>query len=88
MAEHTPGPWKRTSDKWAVIVAEGRYISIEGRTEDEVYANTALVSAAPELLAALKAVTFCADVGNGVFRNLTEENAERALAAIAKAEGR
>jgi hypothetical protein len=49
-------------------------------------ADARLIAAAPELLEALKAVV--TPLAGGSFINLTGENAQAALAAIAKAEGK
>ena len=51
-------------------------------------AKWSMERAAPDLLAALKAVVHRTELGTALFHKLTEENAEQALAAIAKAEGR
>lgn len=60
MIEHTPGPWHRNikpASHYPVVFA-GRNTHVamvvsNGLPEDEVEANIALVTAAPELLAAL-----------------------------------
>ena len=51
-------------------------------------AKWSMERAAPDLLAALKAVVHRTELGTALFHKLTEENAEQALAAIAKAESR
>lgn len=93
MSAHTPGPWVAGGPAWF----RGRSDPAAGKRPitagtwgviANVYgeSNASLISAAPELLAVLKAVV-SADAG-GCWRNLSGENAQAALAAIAKAEGR
>ncbi len=61
---HTPGPWHRNikpARKYVTIFA-GRnthicHLAVEGLTDDEIESNCNLITAAPNLLAALKAVT-------------------------------
>lgn len=62
-----------------VEVAIGRFIVTEGRSEQEANANTRLVAAAPDMLAALKAIL---DETGGMGGPFT-----MARAAIAKATG-
>ena len=94
---HTPGPWHRNikpARKYGVIFA-GRNthvarLAVEGLADDEIEANCDLITAAPDMLAALVGL-----VGNGF---TDEELARRwswsidaireARAAITKAEGR
>ena len=95
--KHTPGPWRAGDAAWyrgrakddtesgkRPITAVGHPVvaNVYGR------ANAHLIAAAPDLLDALKAVTHRTDLGTALFHKLTEEHAEAALAAIAKAEGR
>jgi hypothetical protein len=55
------------------------------KPSDEVAANLRLIAAAPDLLAALRNITECADAGtDGANMDLW---VEQARAAIAKAEG-
>jgi hypothetical protein len=56
MSKHTPGPWffegfveTETKSGWFVTVAPKRSISVEGRSENEAFANARLIAAAPEL---------------------------------------
>lgn len=59
--KHTPGPWHRNikpATKYNTIFS-GRNthvtrLAVEGKTEEEVEANCALIVAAPDLLAALR----------------------------------
>ncbi len=95
---HTPGPWGVSSGFVVCESSEARVVAncipltgVEAlMIEPEVArANARLIAAAPDLLAALKAVVLRTNVGNAVFVALSEERAEAALAAIAKAtEGR
>lgn len=99
MTKHTPGPWKvskldgRTINGKAYRNLEGNLVtpaiaSIKERT-GETEANARLISAAPELLEALKwlnAEFECRDddFGGALF---TRNDFERVRRAIAKAEG-
>ena len=60
-ASHTPGPWKREAcedSPWGIVrIAPHRFITIQGRSWQEAEANASLIAAAPELLAALEAIT-------------------------------
>jgi hypothetical protein len=81
---HTPGPWK-WSDEGAYIVATHAdlgsiVIAKIAFVAAESVANGHLMTAAPELLAALKAVVSVADRKTAEF--------DLARSAIAKAEGR
>lgn len=87
---HTPGPWIiRKAGELSmngephpfdfVEVAIGRFIVTEGRSEQEANANTRLIAAAPDMLAALKAIL---DETGGIGGPFTA-----ARAAIAKATG-
>jgi len=93
MNKHTPGPWE--TDKVAVRSGgpNGRQIclceiTVRGRPYDETYdeaiANARLIAAAPDLLEALKEWV-------GYVPSSTDEieqaRIDRAIAAIAKAEG-
>jgi len=90
MSKHTPGPWKYSPYHKGVL---GGPRSIDGcriavcdmptngkHTHPAVYANAALIAAAPDLLAALESCLVCI-AGNGEF--WYEE--EQARAAVAKA---
>jgi hypothetical protein len=90
--KHTPGPWHHVGD--GLVYAEPSFDDIEAplvcdATEegwmgpnDEERANAQLISAAPELLAALQALSdyFGADTDNGLDELLTQ-----ARAAISRA---
>lgn len=93
--KHTPGPWRvntcRMGDKlmgWHIAADEhGSSLPVclsdkysEYRDQDEEIRNAFLISAAPDMLEALKGVLLVAD------RQTDEFDAARA--AIAKAEGR
>ena len=92
-AQHTPGPWKVLEHSWSdtSIVAEGfdhgiclldiNHATEESQEADEALmaANARLISAAPDLLEALRGVLRVAD------RATVEFDAARA--AIAKATG-
>ena len=59
MAEHTPGPWRSESPYVSAPSGEHRKIVADCDqhfSDDECEANTRLIAAAPELLAAL---TYC-----------------------------
>jgi len=84
---HTPGPWHRNikpARKYGVIFA-GRNthvarLAVEGLADDEIEANCDLITAAPDLLAALKwAVARVPDDGSANFA--------AALETIRRAEG-
>jgi hypothetical protein len=90
MSAHTPGPWSSdfpNGDDW-IRTEDGDAIVRIGFNQEHREANAHLIAAAPELLEALKAITHRTDLGTALFHKLTEEHAEAALAAIAKAEGR
>ena len=60
--KHTPGPWHRNikpATHYNTIFAERNThvtrLAVEGKTAEEVEANCALIVAAPDLLAALRA---------------------------------
>jgi hypothetical protein len=100
MSKHTPGPWAR--DRYGTIKAGHDTVRVNGVSLpcggrptdfDEVEANSNLVAAAPELLAALKVFTdFPADVFEGdhdgrYTMTVQLHDMRNARAAIAKAEG-
>lgn len=93
---HTPGPWRwfagaradttKPHMKYLVGANEQGFGHTVGLQEPEDTANAHLIAAAPELLAACKAlVTLHADPLGGV---LEMSARQRAREAIAKAEGR
>ncbi len=98
MAQHTPGPWHLgakfvgTVDGYSV---QGFPISAQGQSICRVHAghilgfgnedaNARLIAAAPDLLAALKALLAYEDAEEGFFLS---GDTEAARAAITKAEG-
>lgn len=101
MSGHTPGPlsvhgpYGMGEEAYFEIVtptmtalATVHALDEDGTEAGDAEANALLYAAAPELLAALKPLVHRTKAGNAVFLALTEANAEAALAAIAKAEGR
>ena len=83
----TPGPWGVLFDsclhcggEWVIT---GPPSGAHGQFANE--ADARLIAAAPEMYEVLKAIAF--EGAGGSFRHLTSENAAKALAAIAKAEG-
>lgn len=100
MSEHTPGPWRVDPEHWGDVQDangheicavfdendQGEQWKIGGTitaTTREGWANARLIAAAPDLLAALEAIM------NARWRpeGMSEENADRARAAIARATG-
>lgn len=89
-ASHTPGPWFTKREGFSTIYVEARIgggwvqeiaacgPTANGSTEQD--ANARLIAAAPEMLAALKAIVDCAGPGAGPEIGL-------ALDAIQKATG-
>lgn len=65
---------------------EDDWSGIRGRDDEEAVANAHLISAAPDLLAALKAL--CAAIDSYDFDGNATGECETARSAIAKAEGR
>lgn len=97
MSKHTPGPWRiNPRAATSIISSSGRGIASAGgyftnteepdRLESESIANARLISAAPDLLAALK---LCKEqIYNPVYPEEAEHAKRIAESAIAKAEGR
>ncbi len=95
-ATHTPGPWKITGGRF---VGEGQMIGAPSGHICRVYApdnrdesaNARLIAAAPELLAACKAVIghgYCANTSSVASQDYVSKKAiAKVRAAIAKAEG-
>ena len=61
MSEHTPGPWKQSGEDGRVIrsnsnqiIAHIRSLGFADKNNNKMKANSLLISAAPELLAALQ----------------------------------
>jgi hypothetical protein len=89
MSSHTPGPWEAHNHR---IYAEDTNLHIADicRAPDGDWspANARLIAAAPELLAALKIMTPLVRLKYGNLDSEVYLQTEKALAAIAKAEGR
>lgn len=87
--KHTPGPW--TVSKSGVSVDAGptgpRIRQERGAPDEELRANASLIAAAPDLLAAVKALLIVAEHGECEAMHPDEAD-HMARAAIAKAEGR
>ena len=102
--KHTPGPWVVDEpDKHGQAIVSSEHTEIAtcwhhcvGAIEKEMHANARLIAAAPDLLEALRIaaghLVWCSNAKPGIEtdegRKLTMEFADRAFAAIAKAEGR
>jgi|SRR5687767_3304088 len=104
-ATHTPGPWEINEDD-GMAIAKVSHFAItapctpdvgSGLSREENAANALLIAAAPDLLAALKAVANtdddCPMCNRGRLRNLQKTHWPecpfgRAQAVIAKAEGK
>lgn len=87
MTTHTPGPWTHHAGAYFDTITAANGTVIVSAEIDA--ANAPLIAAAPELLAALKAVTY--ELGTICNRRLTTDEQialEAARAVIAKAEGR
>lgn len=76
---HTPGPWQWSDNGPRIVAPNGVIIAKLTFDAPEAVANAHLMTAAPELLAALKAVVSVADRKTVEF--------DLAHAAIAKANG-
>jgi len=89
--EHTPGPWHIANGSKLLIHCGERWVaSAMGIQGEEGEANANLIAASPDLLGALREATLALDClasGEGVFKPI-EQTIVKALAAIAKAEGR
>lgn len=97
-AQHTPGPWHRNikpATHYNTIFA-GRNthvtrLAVEGKSEEEVEANCALIVAAPDLLAALRHFVTAYETNMpppGYSAEGWRQMRADCRAAIAKAEGR
>ena len=97
MSKHTPGPWKLDGDinmmNLDVIAEEGRICMIdcdaEEFSDEQIKANSWLISAAPDMLNALKLCleglqTYAPEYMHGLPKR---EYVEKALDAICKATG-
>ena len=88
MSAHTPGPWAAFDDEIVAHRTDQHIADVplcDGMNPTEWQANLQLIAAAPELLAALKAIQQSCPTDNDVTRDF---NAAWGLleAAIAKAE--
>jgi len=93
VAAHTPGPWREDILLFpSVHDGDGRLVAnclVPFRTREECMANARIVSAAPRLLAALKAMVASYDgLRDGLTSPVVLDKLAAADAAIAKAEGR
>lgn len=100
MSKHTPGPWHlgfEEFDDWnhAITIVDDYdtphdvFRGESGVSSEEAYANARLISAAPDLLAACKAIVACIEQVNddhptGLYLG---SEYQQAVMAIAKAEG-
>lgn len=100
-SKHAPGPWVRNMG--ALKDANGRVIEVAGLgmahfsgddKDEAAHANSDLIAAAPEMLAALKSLEYWFDTDQEILDEMSEDerrdNAsklEMIRAAIAKAEG-
>ena len=84
-AKHTPGPWA-VGGRLVIAEKYGSVCAVDDGQSDYV-ANARLIAAAPELLAALKAITDELGVPDPGYPAPVANAAEIARAAIAKAEG-
>lgn len=95
--QHTPGPWHRNippatkyTTVWSGRNTHVAYVSPTGLNSEEVEANINLVTAAPDLLAALEGLMACVTIEDdrAVIHMATLSPEVRACgAAIAKARG-
>lgn len=100
MSAHTPGPWEldegddgdnftiRADGEFVTRLTKSRYT--DDRRDPEAYANAALIAAAPDLLAALKALAdeYGPNAGRMAIGSPRRELWRAAGAAITRAEGR
>ena len=101
MSKHTPGPWDfswhiqpngcPTVGHKGLMVCMVAHSAKDPSQKEEALANAALISAVPDLLAALEAITLDAfprfKGGNLGNFDIEAGDYERALAAIARAKG-
>jgi Iap family predicted aminopeptidase len=84
---HTAGPWKANFEsfcpEWAIITTAGGSIVANVNADHRQEANARLISAAPDLLEALREL--CAD--KYLSDPINADRMKNARAAIAKAEG-
>lgn len=83
MSEHTPGPW--TFESGFIVSSAGRIADVGGVDAsfdpETAEADGRLIAAAPDLLAALKAI-------DATVEGIPADVAAQMIAAIVKAEGR
>lgn len=90
MSTHTPGPWILGETSHDILARRGNPVAspCDGYDEDQWLIDGQLIAAAPDLLASAKEfVALCGGVTDAVSAGV-KAKVERALAAIAKAEGR
>ncbi len=93
MSKHTPGPWSIANGSPPQVIAPGKcdICAMSGAASNEsVMADARLIAAAPDLLEALQALVarhFTYHGGFVVDCNISEEEVERARAAIQRATG-
>jgi hypothetical protein len=89
--KHTPGPWRlrELADDTLAVYGAGEYDIIFPKRGAPKDANARLIAAAPELLAALERLSWCAN--HTMYENpdnlAMQEALTKSLAAIAKATG-
>ena len=82
--KHTPGPWQVGHVDTQSVRADGLLVATTACQRKEWQANTRLIAAAPELLAALEGLLSCCQ--SGEWADIVAAH-EKALAAIKKAKG-
>lgn len=93
MTQHTPGPWKYDWIEKSIFYDDNdvqpRIAIMDGdnTSEDQNAADARLIAAAPDLLAALKAIVGCLGP-EGYLSACGKSITDQARAAIAKAEGK
>ena len=91
MSKHTPGPWNVESDtneQGPMITSGKRYIAVVYNDTDRVNANSRIIAAAPDLLAACSIAFAASCTRSESYRKWTVEDQrvhEILKAAIAKA---
>lgn len=90
--EYTKGPWKLDRRSENLVGEDGKRVGIYGSgltmcglPDPESVANTRLIAAAPELLEALKGMV---EEWDELILNQSNYGYEKAIKAIAKAEGK
>lgn len=98
-ATHTKGPWRVGTDEGEddmVFADDFMVADVDAPTRAQMRANAALIAAAPELLQSLRDLIADIDTGRLTLsracgmedRVSVRANCERALAALARAEGK